>query len=59
MLRLWVIRRSLHINKLHKNKKIIPYDSNFVVKILFWSTILHMLGGQLSVTGERMDTKYR
>ena len=44
MLSFWVIRRSLHIDKIHKNKKyFVPYNSNFVIKISFLSTLLHML----------------
>ena len=40
---LWVIQRSCHIDKSHKNNNsfIIP---NFVIKIVFLSTLLYILG---------------
>ena len=39
MLSLRVIRRSLHIDKIHKNN-----NSNFVIKVLFLLTLLHVFG---------------
>ena len=42
MLSLWGIRRNLHSIK-STQKKIIPYNSNFFIKMLFLSTLLHKL----------------
>ena len=35
MLSLWVIRRSLHLDKIYKKWQVIPYNSNVFIKILF------------------------
>ena len=40
-----MIRRSLHIDKIQKKKYFIPYSSNFVIKILFLSKLLHIFQG--------------
>ena len=44
MLSLWVIRRSLHINNIHKNNNSVLIIPTFVNKILFLPTKLHILG---------------
>ena len=44
MLSLWVIRWSLHIDKIHKNNNSFLIITNFVIKIVFLLASLYILG---------------